>query len=485
MNFLKRAWWRLSVHLGRTAMLTGIFCVICTLVLSGFLIQAAAARAADRAKQQVGAVATMQLDINALINSGGASGSNGAQPGVIGSKGDLHRVLVDRICASPVVAQCNYTADSVGLATDSAKLYQPVPPPAGTDTGGTDFFKASGVRDMAAVPEFRNGDSRLLSGKGIGPRSAAGSAVIEERMAERNHLKVGDRFTLKVGEMPAPGRKRDDRPLDFVVTGVYRSGTADTGQYVPAMMDPANQIYVTTDGASRLLGNGTGKDGVVKTATFTLRDPGDLGRLKHDAKAAGADPAIFPITVNDKQYRTLVGPITKTSDFAGVTVWLVAVAGTVILALIIASALRERRKELGVLLSMGERKPRLLGQHLVEILACALPAIGIAAACGQVLSQAVGDHLLAGEVSSANASAADDRAPDRSDPNGGLTPAGGADGPDGGSGIEPIDTMTVRLGAGEIGRVGATGLGIAVLATVLPGVRILRLNPRDILTKGD
>ncbi|MER7048597.1 FtsX-like permease family protein [Streptomyces jumonjinensis] len=189
------------------------------------------------------------------------------------------------------------------------------------------------------------------------------------------------------------------------------------------------------------------------------------------------------MTVNDKQYKQLVGPITRTADFATVTVWIVALAGTVILALIVASSLRERRKELGILLSLGEKKPKLLGQHLVEVVACAVIAVGLASAGSQFLSQTIGDRLLAGEVSSAEDTAANaDNGPDPS----AVTGAGGAtplteDAPE----VEPIDSLDVRLGTADIAKVGATGLGIAALATLIPGARVLRLDPRDILTKGD
>lgn len=480
MNFLKRAGWRLAAQWGKTVMLTGLFFVVCTLVLSGFLIQAAAARAAENAKQSVGAVATMQLDLNALINSGKASKNNGAAPGLIGAGGDLHRNLVDRICTSSVVTQCNYSTDSGAKPTDRMKLYKPVPLPAGQKDDGLDFFKAEGIRDLDAVSSFRNGDDKLTSGKGIKPDSAADEVVIEERLAKANGLAVGDRISLRIGEMPAAGQEPDTRQFEFVVGGVYKSGTPDSGSYVPAMMDPANQIYVTPEGGSKLLGKDTAADGgVVKSATFTLRGPDDLTRLQADAEAAGADLAIFPLTVNDKAYRTLVGPIGKTAAFATVTVWLVAVAGTAILALVVASNLRERRNELGILMSLGERKPRLLGQHLVEVAACALVAIAFAAAGSQFLSQAIGDRLLSGEVSSARAQAAsEDRAPDPASLNGMKTG-------DDAEKVEPIDRIDIRTGPADIARIGATGLGIAALATLVPGIRVLRLTPRDILSKGN
>ncbi|MCF2436071.1 hypothetical protein LV779_23625 [Streptomyces thinghirensis] len=119
MNLFKRAWWRLTGAPGKTLMLGGLFFVICTLVLSGFLIQSAAARAADNAKKSVGAVATMQLDVNGLMASGKNDGRepSGQQGGTIGSAGDLKRDLVDRICASSVVADCNYTADGAAFPT--------------------------------------------------------------------------------------------------------------------------------------------------------------------------------------------------------------------------------------------------------------------------------------------------------------------------------------------------------------------------------
>lgn len=479
MNLFKRAWWRLWGHLGKTVMLVGLFFVICTLVLSGFLIQSAAARAAESAKSSVGAVATMQLDLNALINSGKSQKPEAGQGGMIGAEGDLSRGLVDKICTSSVVAQCNYSKDGVAAPTGQVKLHQPVPKPAGQDSGGVDFFKAAGVRDLDSVSAFRNGESKIIAGSGIAPDTKNDIVVIEERVAKDNNLKVGDKVKLNANIQNPDGRL-GTKEMDFTVGGIYTNGIPDPRAYVPPMAAPSNQIYVSPDGATRLDGKEPGADGgVLKQATFTLRDPGDLDKLKQDAKAAGADLTIFPLTVNDKQYKTLVGPINKTADFASITVWLVAVAGTIILALIIASNLRERRKELGILLSLGEKKPKLLGQHLVEVVACAVLAIGFAAAGSQLLSQAIGDQLLSGEVSSANDQAANEaNKPDPSDPTGG---ANKSDQPQ----VKPIDSMDIRLGPADIGKVGATGLGIAVLATLVPGARVLRLNPRDILTKGD
>ncbi|GLZ78075.1 ABC transporter permease [Actinorhabdospora filicis] len=477
MNLFKRAWWHLRVRIGRTLLLTGLFLVICTLSLSGFLIQSAAARAAEDAKRSVGAVVTMELDLNALLAKEGRDGGGGPGASLIGAGGDLHRDLADKIGSSPVVTGYNYVSEGAGAPTDSARFYRAVPPPPELNLDSiAEFFPVLGVRDSEQEAGFRNGSRTLLSGTGVKPGDTGNRALIEERFAQANGLAVGDVFTLSSGKW---NPEATDVMVEYTVAGIYRDEKkSDSQRYTPPGSEPGNQIYSTIDGASRLQGKdpATG-GGVVRRATFTLGDPDDLDRLKADALAAGADLTVFPLSVNDKQYRTLVGPIGETADFATVTVWLVSVAGLVIVGLIAASSLRERRGELGVLMSLGESKARILGQHVVEITACALLAIGIAAGAGPLLSKTVGDALLSNEVAGAAAQAAEDAdAPDLSDIGGGKKDA---------PAVHPVDRLDIRLASGDLVKVGAAGLGIALLATVVPGIGVLRLRPREILTKGD
>ncbi|MFC1420029.1 FtsX-like permease family protein [Streptacidiphilus cavernicola] len=500
MNLFKRAWWQLTSQPGRTALMVGVFAVVCTLVLSGFLIRSAAARAADRAKAGVGATADLKLDFNALLAAQGAPQQSGAVPAGVMAASRLPLAKLDRLCASAAVVRCNYTVDGLAApapaspaasasasasadGSGAAKLYQPVPPPVGTDTTMTDWFSVQGIRDQAGVPDFHNGDSKIISGSGITPTSPADMVVIEQRLARADHLKVGDKLHLRVGQLPSQGGPPVSKQ-DFVLTvgGIYQNSAADPGQYQPADSLAANLLYLTPLAATGVTGMDASQGATTDKADFTLHGPDDLARLVKDEKAAGIDPTIWPISVNDQQYRQLVGPIDKTARFATVTLWLVAVAGAAVLALITAAAMRGRRKELGILMSLGERKPRLVGQQLAETVVCGLVAVGIATACASFVSQAVGDHLLAGDVADARSAAAQQQAqPDPSDP------TGGANGPSSGGTpqVQPIDRLRIGLGAGDLAGVGATGLAIAVLATVLPGVRTLRLTPRDILSKGN
>ncbi|RII18777.1 FtsX-like permease family protein [Streptomyces sp. YIM 130001] len=474
MNLFKRAWWRLTATLGKTLMLTGLFFVICALVLSGFLIRSAADRAAGDAKDQVGAVATLSFDINALMESGQAE--NGGASGLqIDPSDRLRSGKADALGKSPVVTRFSYQVESAGLPTDDLKLYRAVPPPPATDTESGDFFKVEGVRDLSAMPAFRNGTSEIVAGEGIAPDTGQGVLVLEKRLAEANRLEVGDKVTMR--SFPGDASKAEKK--EFTVGGIYADDTASSGQYGPALAEPGNLVYASPDAAGSLSAvTPTDEGSDIREATFTLRSPGDLPKLKKRAAELGLDPEIYPLAVNDKQYQQLVGPISKTAGFATLTVWLVSIAGVAVLSLIVASSLRERRRELGILLAMGERKPRLLGQHLVETAACAVIAVGLAVPASQVLAETAGGTLLAGEVSDAEGDDSGSRQQDRSNVMGAPPEH---DEPD----QQPIDELDVRLTAGDIGKVGTAGLGIAAAATLIPGYRVLRLEPRQILTKGD
>lgn len=469
MNFFKRAALRLGHSPGRSLLLTALLFAIGALVLSGFVIEAAAARATESAQRAVGATATMRLDLDAYMQAGMGTAQNGQNAGMIGGDGDLYTGWVDRIGESEAVAEYNYELGTAAAPVEGAEVYNAVEPPPGGDDYLAGLLTATGVRDSRIVGEFRDGRSQLVEGEPIVPGGPEDLALIEERFAEANGLGVGDRFVLETGTIGIEKTR-----VELTVGGIYRSeAVSETARYTPPMNEPGNNLFLAVESVSRLEGVVPGEDGSkIQSATFTLSDPDDLDALQAAAEAAGVDTALFPIEVNDKQYQRLVGPIASTAGFASVAVWTVSAAGAVILTLLVVSWVRERRREMGVLLSMGERRGRLVGQLLAEVGMCAVLGLGLASAVGQPIAQWAADALLAGEVASAQAAA--EEVPDYGAVNDG--PVREEEG--------PIDELDVSIGGAQIARVGLIGLGLTAAATAVPAIALMRLKPREILSKG-
>uniref|UniRef100_A0AAU3I777 ABC transporter permease n=1 Tax=Streptomyces sp. NBC_01393 TaxID=2903851 RepID=A0AAU3I777_9ACTN len=424
MNFVKRAGMSLGARKSKTAALLAIFVVICTLLLAGFLLQAAAARLEADAQRVIGVDVTVR-------------------------KKGLTSALVDRLGASDLVHRYNPELPVRAGARGFTPLTSHAPKPGGTGAGKRkrgaekDPLSVNGVRDSDMLLPFSYGSTKITAGRGITPADAGHDvAVIEQRLAEKNHLKAGD--TVQV-------RSEDGkRNVPLTVVGIFQDPTQDPTRWTRPHELPGNTLYVPV-GTAQQLGTGIA---TVSEAVFKIGSTDRAEQLHVEAERLLGKGG-FGFRVNDKAYRDQVRPIQRVGTFAGLIVWVIALAGALILGLVVALQIRERRAELGVLLAMGEKKWKLVGQHAVEVAAVALPAVALAALAGSLAGQHAGDALLDRQA-------------------GKPVAAAGARGAE----IAPAE---VRVEPAAVGKVAGIGLGISLVSTVVPGIGILRLYPRSIL----
>ncbi|MFJ6574116.1 ABC transporter permease [Streptomyces sp. NPDC091292] len=436
MNFVKRAGLSLVARRGRTAILLGIFLVVCTLLLGGFMLRGATDRQEAEAQRRIGVDVTVKGD----RLTADAAAKLGASP------------LVERY--NPLL-YVDSRAPGLKLVASDA----PRPPDSGPADDGPGL---TGIRESAMLLDFATGHASVVEGRPITARDAGRRVVmIDQRLARKNGLGVGDTIELTAAPEGKGPRGLPREGASYDIVGVFRdtrSGTAP-GWQEPAQL-PANQIYAPLGAVSTLVtpsSPGAGEGGPLAEAVYKLASPERAQALHADVKRLlGGDGLRFD--VNDKAYRDQVEPLRKVGAFAGVLVWLIAGAGTVILGLVVTLTIRERRAELGMLLALGERKGKLIGQHTVEVAAVAVPAVALAALAGAVLGPVAGQRLPAtGEVAAR---------PGRPQ-------------------VEPLPAPDMAMRAADLGKVAGIGLGISLVATVLPGIGILRLHPRSILTDSE
>ncbi|MFJ1582452.1 ABC transporter permease [Streptomyces sp. NPDC088197] len=457
MNFVKRAGLSLWSRKGKTLITLGTFLVVSAMVLGGVLIKSGTARATEAARQRLGAEVTLGADMDAPFTG---------QAPTIGAD------VVDRIGASPLVEKYTYNSfDGTrllnGARTATGKPLAPDYPANST--------LAFGVLDSTLMPHFSDGTWTLLSGR---PITAADreddSVLVEERLAKKNGLAPGG--TLTLGENDPNGKRK----AVFTVKGVYRdpSDTVDS-EYGIA---PGDRLIVPAAALSRLNSDGSGGAPQLQRATFRLKDPATYDAFRAQAERTAGDALHgLAFDLNDKALRQMTGPLRSITSSATAAMWLIGVAGALVLGLLATLAVRQRQREFGVLLAMGERKWKLVAQQAVEITVAAALAVGLSALFAQSLTQKAGDSLLSGEAASAQRKIDAWQPP----PPGSTGLKEGIDMNDKPvEGAVPIDSITVRLSPSDLATVAGVGLGIGLLATAVPGAAVLRLTPRTILTKG-
>jgi len=476
MNFMKRAILSMKKRVGTSLILMAVFLIVTNLVLAGFTIQNASKKAADAARKKLGADVTLSLDFDKL-------GQQARETGEMPNPPKLNTKEADQLAKSKYVKDYNYITSTFGIS-DGLKL---VGASEGEEEGkgkagmaavrggsgsGTEIdmnssFMIEGVRKTALQESFKNGKSKIIDGKPITEQMKDQNvALMEKRLAELNNLKVGDKVKVQSGD------KKET--LEVEIIGIYETNEQAMGQQAPPIMDPANKLYMPHSTMKKLeVDQGISSIQVV----YFLKDPQNIDAFKKEAKKSDIDFNYYKLDAHDSLYKQMIGPIENISSTSQMIIYIVSIAGAIILGLIIMLSIKARRKEMGILLSIGEKKWKLMAQFVVEVVCIAILAFGLSITTGAKISQFIGDNLLSSEIATAGE--------ETNTSQNGTVMVAGPGGTVQNQKEDPIDKINVSVTGEDVGKMGGIGLAIAILATLLPALSILRLNPKQILLKDE
>ncbi|PGV62730.1 permease [Bacillus cereus] len=476
MNFMKRAILSMKKRVGTSLILMAVFLIVTNLVLAGFTIQNASKKAADAARKKLGADVTLSLDFDKL-------GQQARETGEMPNPPKLNTKEADQLAKSKYVKDYNYITNTFGIS-DGLKLVGAsegeedgkgkagMAAVRGGSSSGTEIdmnasFMIEGVRKTALQESFKNGKSKIIDGKPITEQMKDQNvALMEKRLAALNNLKVGDKVKVQSGD------KKET--LEVEIIGIYETNEQAMGQQAPPIMDPANKLYMPHSTMKKLeVDQGISSIQVV----FFLKDPQNIEAFKKEAKKSDIDFNYYKLDAHDSLYKQMIGPIENISSTSQMIIYIVSIAGAIILGLIIMLSIKARRKEMGILLSIGEKKWKLMAQFVVEVVCIAILAFGLSITTGAKISQFIGDNLLSSEIATAGE--------ETNTPQNGTVMVAGPGKTVQNQKEDPIDKINVSVTGEDVGKMGGIGLAIAILATLLPALSILRLNPKQILLKDE
>ncbi|MFL0405402.1 ABC transporter permease [Bacillus nitratireducens] len=474
MNFIKRAILSMKKRIGTSLILMAVFLIVTNLVLAGFTIQNASKKAADAARKKLGADVTLGLDFDKL-------GQQARETGEMPKPPKLNTKEADKLAKSKHVKDYNYITNNFGIA-DGFKLVGAsegegkgkgnVAMVGGSGSGSEIDMNSSlmieGVRKTLLQESFKNGKSKIVDGKPITEQMQDQNvALMEKRLAEQNNLKVGDKVKVQSGD------KKET--LEVEIIGIYETNEQPMGQNPPPMMNPANKLYMPYSTLKKLETD-EGMSSSIQVV-YLLNDPQYIDAFKKEAKKSDIDFNYFKLDAHDSLYKQMIGPIENIASTSQMIIYMVSIAGAIILGLIIMLSIKARRKEMGILLSIGEKKWKLMAQFVVEVVCIAILALGLSLTTGAKVSQFVGDNLLSSEIATASE--------EKDNSQNGSVMMVGAGGTPQNQNEDPIDKIDVSVTGEDVRKMGGIGLAIAILATLLPALSILRLNPKQILLKDE
>ena len=320
------------------------------------------------------------------------------------------------------------------------------------------------LRYSALETDFIDEVLALAAGRHI-TEADTNAVLISSEVAAVNGLSVGDKIVLSSSELgEADGECIDvwsGKRKETVVTivGIYDILEADANVTATAGRQE-NRIYASIDVLTQLAASEpsvyTGEVG------FYVTDPKTLDEIVSKVQQIEEiDWKTHFIRTNDFQYSKISDSLTSLGDLIKILLACVSIVSAAILTLILTLRIRGRIPEAGILLGAGIPKGEIIKQFLLEVLSVAATAFLFSYAAGFGISHNLGNHLFADfQPNLINAAALQN----------GMSDA------------VSIDSY-LTLGIGKTLLIYGCQLIVVVLSVLLSSASILKLKPREILTK--
>lgn len=519
---MKRGLASLTRRKGKSFILFAVVFILGNVIAGGLAIQQATNKVETTIKKQLGGKATIGMDskmLNKLINTDDVEGLNNLK--------EVNVATIESIGALPTVKSFDYSASNF-ISTSEFKMYKTAEEQAEdeqmettTDEPFPNYFDYVGV-NLPELMDIQSQKIKLVDGRVFNEqeiKEGTPVAIISTEVAELNKVKIGDKLVIDVSEKdytsdPKPGEKeeavvqkqvfeligtyepliKEEKKKDSnksIVMGMGRQDLVNYNQiYLPnkvvlenmrsfraAMWEafPAIKKELEEDLAEIGRTLADVDDNEFYRPTYILNNPEDSEAFKEEATALLPDK-INKVILSTDHYDSVAGPVKNMSKMANYVIYLSVFATILIITLVVLLFLRDRKHELGIYLSLGERRGKILGQIAMEVLVISILAMTVSVFSGNVLAKHVSTALVTTQLQADEEQMAE----------GGMGFGGDdyelmllTDGEIDESDV--LDSYQVTITPSYIGLFYLVGTGTILLATVVPLLYILKLNPKKIM----
>ncbi|MGN1473035.1 MAG: ABC transporter permease [Eubacteriales bacterium] len=498
MNFLKRSFTSIFRKPGKSVLLLLLVFLLCNVIAGAISVKNALNMTKRSLLEKMGAEVRIEIDYEWIHNNAGENFDWSMIK-------NIDKSTVDKLSQSPYVKRADYLISSsflgVGLISANASAYDKDMIAAEAKAEADDmpvqeepsytpeyYFQLIGG-SLPTLKDEEEGNIRLTEGRCYTQEeldSGAPVVLISANLANCNGLSVGDTITLRytlyqwnettyesrqipcdkefqiiglftpVEKMPAQAEENTEVILpryNEYDDSLYTTGSAwtafsteikETG-IASGLSDEEVQIYEQVN-ASFLI------DSIDNVEIFEIENKGEL-------------PFAYTFRDNSENLSEVAKPMENMKLIANIILYVAVGATVLILALLVTLFLKDRTREMGIYLSLGEKRLRIALQIFAEVMVIAVIAVSLSIFSGNILAKQLSSVLLENQLD---------------------TGSTGMVGPWYGgseliSGDDVIEEYDVTLNAGTIAFIYLVGLGSVFVSTAIPVVLTLRLKPRKIL----
>ena len=425
-----------------------LFC-IATAVLSGISIKKATSIARQNSSKET--ANTFEIQNNLATNF----------------TGTMPESLVNKV--SKVNGIKNYDASVQGSGLVFKQL-QNVEPKNNTvqytDKQYENLFPVEAHKFTEYDTKFMSKSFRLVEGRHL-VEGDKNKVLVHKALAEKNNLKVGDRIIGTKDSLDYNASKDAPSEYDLEIVGIFESQNTD--RMGSKLEIPENLILSDMNTLNALYGYSKGNSQYTSAVFNTNKNVDDV---ISDVNKIQENWSLYNISKSDDTFLALSKSFDSLEKIVNMLLIGSIIVGIIVLSLVLAFWIQGRIHETGILLSIGVGKFKIISQYIIELLLISVLAFGTSYFSIKMISQNIGDAM----VSQASKQAVQEVQQGF----GGMSL-----GYDANTSLatQTVDGIDVDVSLKEVLYVYAIGATIIISSVMISSSSIIRLKPKEILSK--
>ena len=452
MSFMSRAWLYIIRKKGKSILLFVILLVMATFVLTALALGNASKSAQQDLRQSLGGSFLIRFDYtenNPYLKIEDVEGGT-----LMYSTQQISPELVKQIRGIEGIRECSATVEGLA-AFPSLQLFT------GNIPVEEEFRKSSKILSTWKSEEltrFTSGQLTLLEGRHIMPEDE-NKGIISKDLAEKNGLKIGDKI-------------QTDRGVEIEIVGLFSPKEIEGINDQVTTYDKIQNLIITDLATLVAYENGPAIQGF-NELTVSVDDPQNMEEIISTVKEiTGVDWKGFSFLIDNEDYENAASSLEQLSELVSIILIVALIVSIAILSLILTMWARTRIHETGVLLSVGISKLSILGQYIAEVLLIAVLAFSLSYFSASAIAGQMGNILQSGQVVS-----------EVQQEDGLSTGTRGEAGTNIGDQEIEAPELHIRVQLEEMGLLFLIGIVIVTVSAGISSISVMRLKPRQILSK--
>lgn len=475
MSIIKRAFLYVARKRGKTILLFAILLIMATFVLTGLSIWKASEAVQLNLRQSLGGKFDIYVDwenspyvVKEIIKDNEFDEETGKTSNsfLIYSTVQLTPEEIAAINSVPGVKYSSARYD-VLARFDNLSLFPGTVSVAENLQHRTKVF---GVCGTETDELFTTGTLTLTEGRHITSEDQS-VAIISGDLAEKNELHIGDYITTHIYNPEDDDFTGEEMQVQII--GLFTPNvTEQLGETVTTFDKIQNRIFMDLQTSIKI--NNDEINYGFSAVNVTIDDPQNMKQVVSAVKNLPViDWNAFTIEIDNEVYEKAAAPLTTLNELVVTLLVVIIVVSAIILALILTLWTKTRIHEIGVFLSVGIWKSAVIGQYLTEVLLIAVFAFGLSYFTSDAVAGQIGNHLLEQSVQV------------EQEDNSSSTPSAVDVGAD--TLIQkPLPTengIQVSVEPDSLALFYLIGFAIIIVAVSISSITVMRLKPREILSK--